>query len=83
MVLSAASLAEKEGTFTNTERRCMRFFKAIDPMGDTLPDWEILCRLSSAMGYAMNYRDPEEIFDEMASLTPRSYAGMSYGRLGS
>ncbi len=82
VVLSAASLAEKEGTFTNTERRCMRFFKAIDPVGDTLADWEILCRLSSAMGYAMTYPSPEEVFDEMASLTPRSYAGMSYARLG-
>jgi len=82
VVLSAASLAEKEGTFTNTERRCLRFFKAIDPVGDTLPDWEIVCRLSTAMGYPLNYRDPEEIFDEMASLTPRSYAGMSYARLG-
>jgi formate dehydrogenase alpha subunit len=82
VVLSAASLAEKEGTFTNTERRCMRFFKAIAPVGDSLPDWEILCRLSAAMGYAMNYQGPEAIFDEMASLTPRSYAGMNYKRLG-
>ena len=82
VVLSASSLAEKEGTFTNTERRCMRFSKAIDPMGDTLPDWEILCRLSAAMGYDMGYQDTEQIFDEMASLTPHSYAGMDYGRLG-
>jgi len=82
VVLSAASLAEKEGTFTNTERRCMRFFKAIDPVGNTLPDWEILCRLSAAMGYEMDYRNPEQIFDEMASLTPHSYAGMNYARLG-
>jgi predicted molibdopterin-dependent oxidoreductase YjgC len=82
VVLSAASLAEKEGTFTNTERRCMRFSRAIDPLGDSLPDWEILSRLSTAMGYPMNYRDAEQIFDELASLTPRSYAGMSYARLG-
>ena len=53
VVFSAASLAEKEGTFTNTERRCMRFSKAIEPVGKTLPDWEIFCRLSAAMGYAM------------------------------
>jgi formate dehydrogenase alpha subunit len=82
VVLSAASLAEKEGTFTNTERRCMKFGKAIDPMGSTLPDWEILCRLSTALGYAMNYRGPEEIFNEMTALTPKSYAGMRYDRLG-
>jgi formate dehydrogenase alpha subunit len=82
VVLSAASLAEKEGTFTNTERRCMRFFKAIAPMGNTLPDWEIICRLSEAMGYAMNYRRPEDIFNEMTALTPHSYVGMRYDRLG-
>jgi predicted molibdopterin-dependent oxidoreductase YjgC len=82
VVLSAASLAEKEGTFTNTERRCMRFSKAIEPLGNTLPDWEILCRLSAAMGYEMGYQDPEQIFNEMASLTPHSYAGMGYDRLG-
>jgi len=82
VVLSAASLAEKEGTFTNTERRCMKFGKAIDPMGSTLPDWEILCRLSTALGYALNYRGPEEIFNEMTALTPKSYAGMRYDRLG-
>jgi formate dehydrogenase alpha subunit len=82
VVLSAASLAEKEGTFTNTERRCMRFFKAIAPMGNTLPDWEIICRLSGAMGYEMNYRRPEDIFNEMTALTPHSYVGMRYDRLG-
>ena len=51
VVFSAASVAEKEGTVTNTERRCMRICKAIDPIGDTLPDWEIISRLSTAMGY--------------------------------
>jgi predicted molibdopterin-dependent oxidoreductase YjgC len=59
----------------------MRFFKAIAPMGNTLPDWEIICRLSGAMGCAMNYPGPQAIFDEMASLTPRSYAGMDYDRI--
>jgi formate dehydrogenase alpha subunit len=81
VVLAAASTAEKDGTFSNTERRCMRVFKAIEPIGDTLPDWEILCRLSTAMGYPMSYNHPEEIFRELASLTP-SYAGMTYQRLG-
>ncbi len=82
VVLAGASLAEKEGTFTNTERRCMRIRKAIEPMGNTLPDWEIICRLSTAMGYPMDYDSPEEIFDEMATLTPKSYAGMTYQRMG-
>lgn len=82
VVLAAASVAEKEGTFTNTERRCIRFQKAIEPIGDCLPDWQIIARLSGAMGYKMDYAGPEEIFNEMAALTPKSYGGMSYARLG-
>jgi len=82
VVFSAASVAEKEGTITNTERRCMRMRKAIEPLGNTLSDWEIICKLSTAMGYEMNYENPEEIFNEMASVTPKSYAGMTYDRLG-
>jgi formate dehydrogenase alpha subunit len=81
VVFPAASVAEKDGTFTNTERRCMRIRKAIEPIGNTLPDWEILVRLSKTMGYPMFYDSPEDIFREMASLTG-SYAGMSYERLG-
>ena len=81
VVLAAASSAEKEGTFTNTERRCMRINKAIEPIGQSLPDWEIIRRLSNAMGYEMEYSGPEEIFDEMKALT-KSYAGMNYQRLG-
>jgi len=81
VVFPAASVAEKEGTFTNTERRCMRIRKAIEAVGHSLPDWEILVRLSNAMGYPMSYGSSEDIFREMASLT-RSYAGMSYERLG-
>jgi formate dehydrogenase alpha subunit len=81
VVLAAASTAEKDGTFSNTERRCMRVCKAIEPIGDTLPDWEILCRLATAMGYPMSYKNAEEVFRELAALTP-SYAGMTYERLG-
>jgi predicted molibdopterin-dependent oxidoreductase YjgC len=82
VVLAAASSAEKEGTFTNTERRCMKISQAIAPMGDTLPDWQIICRLAAAMGYEMSYGNAQEIFDEMTALTPKSYAGMRYDRLG-
>jgi formate dehydrogenase alpha subunit len=81
VVFSAASVAEKDGTFTNTERRCMQIHKAIEPIGNTLADWEIICRLSTAMGYEMGYESPEEIFDEMTALT-KSYGGMTYQRLG-
>ena len=82
VVLPAASSAEKDGTFTNSERRCMRINKAIEPVGEALPDWQIVCRLSNAMGYDMNYNSPEEIFDEIAEMTPKHYGGMTYDRLG-
>ena len=81
VVFAAAAVAEKDGTFTNTERRCMQIHKAVDPVGDSLPDWDIICRLATAMGYAMNYENPEAIFKEITKVTP-SYAGMTYERLG-
>lgn len=81
VVFPAASVAEKDGTFTNSERRCMRIHKAIEPVGKALADWEIIRRLSAAMGYDMTVNSPEEIFNEMASLT-KSYGGMTYERLG-
>ncbi len=81
VVLPGVSVAEKDGTFTNTERRCMRIHKAIDPVGDALDDWQIISRLSTAMGYEMSYEGPEEIFNEITTVAP-SYAGMSYERLG-
>jgi len=81
VVFPAASVAEREGTFTNSERRCMRLRKAIEPLGNALADWEIILRLSNAMGYPMSYPSAQEIFKEMTILTP-SYGGMSYERLG-
>lgn len=80
VILPAASFAEKDGTFTNSERRVQRVRKAIDPIGSSKPDWQIICELSIRMGYKMNYQSPSEIFDEMAALTP-IYAGMDYNRL--
>jgi formate dehydrogenase alpha subunit len=80
VVLPAASFAEKEGSLTNTERRVQLWHKAIDPPGEARPDWEIICDISSRMGYEMKYDSPSQIMDEIASLTP-SYGGMSYGRL--
>ncbi len=81
VVFSASALAEKEGTVTNTERRCMKFEQAVEPYENTLADWEIISRLSTAMGYPMQYESTREIFDELVALTP-SYAGMTYERLG-
>lgn len=80
VVLPAASFAEKEGTFTNTERRVQLVRKAVEPTGEARADWEIVCEIAKRMGYEMNYPDAEAIFDEMAGLTP-SYAGMDYKRL--
>jgi predicted molibdopterin-dependent oxidoreductase YjgC len=81
VIFAAAAVAEKDGTFTNTERRCMRVNKAVEPPGDALADWEIVSKFSTAMGYEMKYADAEAIFDEMTKVTP-SYGGMSYARLG-
>jgi formate dehydrogenase alpha subunit len=81
VVFASAALGEREGTFTNTERRCMLTRKAVEPVGNALPDWEIISRFSTALGYEMSYESPREIFNEMASLT-KSYQGMSYDRIG-
>jgi formate dehydrogenase major subunit len=80
VVLPGVTFAEKDGTFTNTERRVQRVRKAISPRGDARQDWQILCELSNRLGYPMNYGSPEEIFEEIKTVTP-SYAGMSYARL--
>jgi formate dehydrogenase alpha subunit len=80
VVLPGVSFAEKDGTFTNTERRVQRVRKAIDPIGNSRPDWQILCDLSSRLGYPLEYSSPKEIMDEIASVTP-SYGGMQYARL--
>lgn len=80
VVLPAASFAEKDGTFTSTERRVQRLRRALPPPGEALPDWEILCRLSTRLGLPMAYAHPREIMDEIASLTP-IYGGITYARL--
>ncbi len=80
VVLPGVSFAEKDGTYTNTERRVQRVRKAIEPIGNSRPDWQIICDLSTRLGYPMNYASPKEIMDEIASLTP-SYGGMRYERL--
>jgi len=80
VVLPGASFAEKDGTFTNTERRVQRVRKALNPPGEAKADWEIIAGLSEKMGYPMNYASPEEIFKEISKVTP-SYAGISYKRL--
>jgi formate dehydrogenase alpha subunit len=80
VVLPGVSFAEKDGTFTNMERRIQRVRKAISPIGDSRPDWKILCDLSKMMGYPMGYQSPAEVMEEIASMVS-IYAGVSYSNL--
>lgn len=80
VVLPAVSYAEKEGTFTNTERRVQRIRKAVDAPGEARLDTDILIDLMNAMGYKQPHLSASQIMDEIASLTP-SMAGVSYERL--
>ncbi len=81
VVLPASSFVEKEGTFTNTERRVQRVRKVMEPVGDSLPDWKIICEVARASGYeGMKYESPKEVMDEIASVTP-IYGGITYDRL--
>ncbi len=80
VVLPAACYAEKDGTFTNTERRVQRVRKAVEPPGQARADWEIICDLATRMGYSMKYTSAADIFEEIRALTP-SYAGMTYERM--
>jgi len=80
VVLPASSFAEKDGTFTNTERRIQRVRKAIEPVGNSKPDWQILMELMNLLGFEQKYSHPEEIMAEIASLTPE-YAGITYDKL--
>ncbi|MBT9170709.1 MAG: putative formate dehydrogenase [Actinobacteria bacterium] len=80
VVLPASSFAEKDGTFTNTERRIQRVRKVIKPIGQSMPDWQIIASLSTKMGYSMNYDSAQQIMEEIAQLTP-TYRGINYSRL--
>jgi len=79
VILPGASFAEKDGTFTNGERRIQRVRKAVPPIAG-MAEWEVLCKLSTLMGYPMSYANPAAIMDEIASLVP-IYGGISYDRL--
>ena len=88
VVLPATSFAEKDGTFTNSERRVQRVRKVIEPVGESRPDWDILSDLGRRMSRRLaldvesefSYEHPSQIWEEMAALTP-SMAGISYSRL--
>ncbi len=80
VVLPSASFAEKDGTFTNTERRVQRIRKAVAAPGEAKPDWEIIGGIATQMGYPMQYSSAQQIFEEITSVTP-SYAGITYRRI--
>ena len=81
VVLPAACYAEKEGTFTNTERRVQRLRKAVEPPGEARADWEIICDIARRAGYGgMRYGSPADVMDEIAAITP-IYGGIAYDRL--
>ncbi len=81
VVLPAASFAEKDGTFTNTERRVQQVRKAIEPIGDSKPDWWIICQIAKRLeAKGFDFEHPSQIMEEIARLTP-SYGGISYERL--
>jgi predicted molibdopterin-dependent oxidoreductase YjgC len=81
VVLPAAGFAEKDGTFTNTERRVQLLRKAIDPPGEAKTDWRIITDISRRIGYPMPYTSSAEIMAEIASLAP-IYGGIYYDRIG-
>ena len=80
VILPGAAWAEKDGTFAASERRIQLVRKAVNPPGEAKADWEILCQVSAALGHPMNYKNPAEIYDEMASLSP-IFGGISHQRI--
>jgi formate dehydrogenase major subunit len=82
VVLPATSYLEKDGTYTNTDRRVQLGRKALEPPGQAREDWRIVQQISNRIGLPMDYESPREVFDELVSLMP-NYAGLSYDNLGS
>ncbi len=80
VVLPVSAFAEKDGSFTNTERRVQRVRKAITPPGQAKLDWQIICELSQRLGLPMSYANSAQIMDEVASLTS-IYGGITHNRL--
>ncbi len=81
VVLPGTSYAEKDGTFTATDRRVQLVQKAIEPLGDSKPDWEIICLLAKQLGaIGFDFAEPGEVMNEITELTP-IYGGIRYDRL--
>jgi len=81
VVLPGTSFAERDGTFTGTDRRIQRVRKAVEPVGESRPDWAIICQLAQRMdAHGFGFASPKEVMDEIAAVTP-IYGGVSYERL--
>ena len=80
VILPATSWGEHDGVYSSADRGFQRIRKAIEPIGDAKDDWEIICEISTSMGYPMKYNNTEEIWDEMRSLCPK-FAGASYEKM--
>src|ERR1700728_2241475 len=80
VVLPASPSLEKDGTFTSTERRIQRLYRAFEPLGESRPDWEIIVDVANRLGANWKYAGPAEIYKEIAALTPLM-AGVTYERL--
>jgi len=80
VILPAAAFAEKDGTFTNTERRVQKLNKVVEPPGEARPDWRIISELAGRMGHAFDYDSTQEIMEEVASVAP-IYGGIHHDRL--
>jgi formate dehydrogenase major subunit len=82
VVLPATTALEKDGTYTNTDRRVQIGRKVLDPPGQARADWQIIQDISNRVGLPMDYAGPSDIFDELVSLMP-NYEGLGYDNLGS
>jgi formate dehydrogenase major subunit len=80
VILPACASVEKDGSFVNTERRIQRFYKAMEPLGDSRPDWAILTDLAKQLGHDWGYTHPSQIMAECAGVA-KMFAGVSYERL--
>lgn len=80
VILPATSWGEHNGVYSCADRGFQRIRKAVEPKGDVKTDWDIICRVSTAMGYPMKYNSTKEIWDEMRSLTP-SFFGATYEKI--
>jgi formate dehydrogenase major subunit len=81
VVLPATSYREKEGTYTNTDRRVQIGRKVLDAPGQAREDWRVVCDIANRIGLPMEYDSPREVFDEMVDLMT-NYAGLTYDNLG-